>query len=85
VLYLDSSAIVKLVTREPGTPELVEAVRTEPEIVSSALAWTEVVRAVRRSGGRPTRADAVLERIPLVPIDAGITVVAIRSIREELR
>jgi predicted nucleic acid-binding protein len=73
VLYLDSSAIVKLVTREPGTPELVEAVRTEPEIVSSALAWTEVVRAVRSSGGRPTRAEAVLERIALVPIDAGIT------------
>ncbi len=73
MLYLDSSAIVKLVTREPGTPELVEAVRTEPEIVSSALAWTEVVRAVRRSGGRVARAEAVLERIALVPIDEGIT------------
>lgn len=73
MLYLDSSAIVKLVTREPGTPELVEAVRTEPEIVSSAIAWTEVVRAVRRSGGRVPRAEAVLERIALVPIDEGIT------------
>ena len=72
MLYLDSSAIVKLVTREPGTPELVEAVRIEPEIVSSALAWTEVVRAVRRSGGRTTRAEAVLERIGLVPVDEGI-------------
>ena len=72
MLYLDSSAIVKLVAREPGTPELVEEVRADPEVVSSALAWTEVVRAVRRSGGRPVRAEAVLERIALVPIDDGV-------------
>lgn len=72
MLYLDSSAIVKLVAREPGTPELVEAVRADQEIISSALAWTEVVRAVRRSGGRAGRAEAVLERIALAPIDDGI-------------
>ena len=72
MLYLDSSAIVKLVVREPGTVELVEEVRADPEIVSSALAWTEVVRAVLRSGGRPARAEAVLERMSLVPIDDGI-------------
>ncbi len=70
--YLDSSAIVKLVAREPGTPELVEEVRADSEIVSSALAWTEVIRAVRRSGGRAVRAEAVLERIALVPIDDGV-------------
>ena len=40
MLYLDSSAIVKLVTREPGTTELVQAIRTDPEVVSSALART---------------------------------------------
>ena len=72
MLYLDSSAIVKLVAREPGTPQLVEQIRADPEIVSSALAWTEVVRAVRRSGGRTVRAEAVLERIALVPIDDGV-------------
>jgi predicted nucleic acid-binding protein len=72
MLYLDSSAIVKLVSREPGTPELVEALRADPETVSSALAWTEVVRAVRRSGRRAARAEAVLERIGLVPVDDGI-------------
>lgn len=72
MLYLDSSAIVKLIAREPGTQELVEAVRADQEIISSALAWTEVVRAVRRSGRRAARAEAVLERIALVPIDDGI-------------
>ena len=69
MLYLDSSAIVRLVTREPGTTELVQAIRTDPEVVSSAIARTEVVRAVRRSGGRPARAETVLERIALVHID----------------
>lgn len=72
MLYLDSSAIVKLVAREPGSPELVEAVRADQETISSALAWTEVVRAVRRSGRRAARAEAVLERIALVPMDDGI-------------
>ena len=72
MLYLDSSAIVKLVTREPGTTELVQAIRTDPEVVASALARTEVVRAVRRSGGRTARAETVLERIALVHIDEGV-------------
>ena len=72
MLYLDSSAIVKLVAREPETPELVEAVRADPAVVSSALAWTEVIRAVRRARGRVARARDVLEGIALVPIDDGI-------------
>jgi predicted nucleic acid-binding protein len=72
MLYLDSSAIVKLVAREPETPEMVEAVRADPEVVSSALAWTEVIRAVRRARGRVARAREVLEGIALVPIDDGI-------------
>ena len=72
MLYLDSSAIVKLVAREPETPQLVEVVRADPEVVSSALAWTEVIRAVRRARGRIARAREVLEGIALVPIDDGI-------------
>jgi predicted nucleic acid-binding protein len=72
VLYLDSSAIVKLVAREPETPELVEAVRADPAVISSALAWTEVIRATRRARGRVARAREVLEAIALVPIDDGI-------------
>jgi predicted nucleic acid-binding protein len=51
---------------------LVEAVRADPAVVSSALAWTEVIRAVRRTGGRVGRAREVLEGIALVPIDDAI-------------
>ncbi|HEX5949672.1 MAG TPA: type II toxin-antitoxin system VapC family toxin [Actinomycetota bacterium] len=72
MLYLDPSAIVKLVAREPETPDLVEVLRDDPEVISSALAWTEVKRAVRRVRGRIARAAEVLDGIAFVPIDGGI-------------
>ena len=75
MLYLDSSAIVKLVAPEPETARLVETLRSDPDAISSALARVEVTRAVMRAGAtseRSRRAAAVLERIALVPIDAGI-------------
>jgi predicted nucleic acid-binding protein len=72
VLYLDSSAIVKLIAVEPETPDLADAVQADPQVVSSALAWTEVVRAVRRGGRSVARARRVLEGIARVPIDDGI-------------
>ena len=73
MLYLDSSAIVKLIAPEPETAALVEQLRGDPEVVSSSLARVEVVRAVRRTGGRlEHEAHAVLDRIALVPIDDGI-------------
>jgi predicted nucleic acid-binding protein len=72
VLYLDPSAIVKLVSREPETTDLVQVVRADPTLISSSLAWTEVVRAVRRVRGNTARAEEVLSAIALVPIDDGI-------------
>jgi uncharacterized protein len=72
VLYLDSSAIVKLVASEPETAALVAAVREDPSLISSALAWTEVVRAVQRGRGNAARAERVLEGIALVPVDDGV-------------
>lgn len=75
LLYLDSSAIVKLVAREPETDALVERLRSDPDLVSSALARVEVGRAVRRArlpGVDLPRANAVLDRIALLRIDEGI-------------
>ena len=72
MLYLDSSAIVKLIAREPETATLVDAIRSDPTVVSSALALTEFIRAVTRVRGRVARAEEVLEGIALVPIDDGI-------------
>jgi predicted nucleic acid-binding protein len=70
--YLDSSAIVKLIAREPETAALVDAVRTDPDVVSSELAVTEVIRAVARVGGGIARATSVLDGIALIPIDGAI-------------
>lgn len=72
MLYLDSSAIVKLVVREPGSSALVEAVTADPDVVSSALAYTEVMRANRRVGGPARRAEQVLRSIAFVPVDQAI-------------
>lgn len=47
VLYLDSSALVKLVVDEPQSVALTRELRDEPTVVSSALARVEVPRAVR--------------------------------------
>ncbi len=75
MLYLDSSAIVKLVSPEAESRGLVELLRSDPDVVSSALARVEVTRAVRRAGSSPERlrrAEEVLDRIALVGIDEGI-------------
>lgn len=46
VWYLDSSAIVKLVAEEDETQALLRFLRRRKTLVSSALATTEVTRAV---------------------------------------
>ncbi len=72
MLYLDSSAIVKLVAPEPETDALMSFLGTDPERVSSALALVEVCRAVQRLGGDEAllrRARQVLSRISLIKID----------------
>jgi len=88
VLYLDSSAIVKLVTPEPETAALVEAVRSDHEMVSSVLARVEVLRAVQRAGARRTvadRAESILLRMALVRLEEGIVTAASKLRPLELR
>lgn len=69
-VYLDSSAIVKLVVAEPGSTALRTFLRRHAERVSCALAVVEVTRAVRRQG-KPAedRASRVLGRVRLLSID----------------
>jgi uncharacterized protein len=58
--YLDSSAIVKLVVREPETPALMAFLDAWPVRVTSALARVEVARAVRRYGDPAGRRVAII-------------------------
>jgi len=49
-IYLDSSAIVKLVVRQSETDALVQYLARGPRVVSCALVRVEVVRADRHNG-----------------------------------
>ena len=70
MVYLDSSALVKLVIAEPESRALRHYLRDEPERASCALARVEVVRAVRGHGAAAlARARRVLQRLHLVQID----------------
>jgi len=68
--YIDSSAIVKLVAREPESPALRRFLNRRRTLVASALAQTEVSRAVL-SLGEPflRKARDVLDRIELVRVN----------------
>ena len=72
MVYLDSSAIVKLVVDEAESVALHRYLVKHREHVSSALARVEVYRAVRRADASEVtsrRAEQVLARIGLVAID----------------
>ena len=69
-VYLDSSAIVKLVVREPETEALLAFLEPWHVRVTSALARVEVVRAVRRHGRSATsRATAMLDALSQLALD----------------
>jgi hypothetical protein len=73
LLYLDSSAIVKLVVSEPESNAVRELLRSWPERVSSVVARIEVERVARRIGGSALRrARTVLTRIALVELDEDV-------------
>lgn len=68
--YLDSSAIVKLAIREPESLALRRYLRTRRPLVSSALARTEVLRALLPAGDEAvSRGRDVLQRIDLVRVN----------------
>jgi predicted nucleic acid-binding protein len=75
VIYLDSSALMKLVREEAETAALSAWLSTQPEmpVVTSELGRIEVLRAARRAGGAAlTEARAVIGDIDLVPLDRGV-------------
>ena len=68
--YLDSSAIVKLAVREPETAALRRHLRRRRTLITSALARTEVLRALLPAGeGAMAAGRRVLSRIDLVRVN----------------
>ena len=84
LLYLDASALVKVVRDEPES----DALRTYlagADLVSCELVLTEVPRAVRRAASREpvlplellmTRAAETLDAVALLPLDRGLLLAA---------
>lgn len=75
LLYLDSSALVKLVRPEAETDALLKFLSNWPERISSALARVEVLRAVRRAGVGESayeRGESIFARIGLVRVDEAV-------------
>lgn len=71
LLYLDASAIVKLVVEEPESTALREALRDRPRRVSSAVALVEVHLAAARRSPAPSsgRVRTILAGLTLIPVD----------------
>jgi predicted nucleic acid-binding protein len=68
--YLDSSALVKLAVDEPESGALRRYLRRRRPVVSSALARTEVLRALLLEGDEGiARGRAVLGRVELVRVN----------------
>jgi uncharacterized protein len=69
-VYLDSSALVKLVVREAESDALLRYLGSRPVRVSCGLARVEVIRAVQAHGRAAlARARQLLERISLLHLD----------------
>jgi predicted nucleic acid-binding protein len=88
VVYLDASAIVKLVVQEAEGPALREFLLDRPQRVASLLATVEVPRAVaRRAGPVPERLWSAFTGLILIEISrsvasraAGLQPAALRSL-----
>lgn len=84
--YVDSSAIVKLAVAEPESTALRRYLSRREPLASSALARTEVARALMPSGPAAVAlGEQVLRRIALVRVNDRVLGEAGRMIPAELR
>jgi len=67
-LYLDASALVKLVVEEPESPALRRYLAAPAVRATSILAAVEVPLALARRRGGDERAVALLTRVELLPL-----------------
>lgn len=84
--YLDASAIVKLVVREPESRALRRYLSRRRPLVSSALARTEVLRALLHSGELAVgRGREALARLDLIRVNDRILGAAGTLLPTEIR
>ncbi len=84
--YMDTSAIVKLAVREPESAALRRYLRRKRPLVTSALARTEVARALLPLGpDAVARGEEVLRRLDIVRMNDQILKAAGSMLPLELR
>ena len=84
--YVDSSAIVKLAVREPESDALRKYLRRRRSLIASALARTEVLRALLPGGEHALAAGRrVLDRVDLVRVSDRVLNLAGALLPLELR
>ena len=78
LVYLDSSAIIKLIFDEPETPALADFLIAWPNRVSSVLARIEVLRTSRHVGDIAVTRHArdILTGVHLIRADEGVLAAA---------
>ena len=88
-VYLDASALVKLIVEESGSAELVDLLSTRPLRITSRVSEVEVGRAVARLGAivdvDQDRPGLVLATLVMVELDASVAVAAGRLLPPTLR
>jgi uncharacterized protein len=74
LVYMDTSAFVKLVIPEPETEVLIAALAPEARMVASEILEVEAVRAARRASGQDAvdTARAQLAGVRLLPLTAQV-------------
>ncbi len=75
MIYLDSSALMKLVRQEAETDALRDWLVSQPElpVITSELGRVEVLRAARRAGSQAlAEAREIVGDVDLVPLDRGV-------------
>lgn len=87
VVYLDASALVKLVVTESESHALRSYLATKSLPISSRIAEIEVRRAVARGAqpGDEAQVSAVLSALQLVEVDARISAAAVSAPPPSLR
>lgn len=86
VTYLDSSAIVKLVAAEPESAALRRFLRRRHRLAASALAKTEVARALMEDGPVALRRGReVLQTVNLIRVNDQVLELAGELLPVELR
>jgi predicted nucleic acid-binding protein len=88
ILYLDASAIVRVIAPENESAALVRVLETRTEQVTSALSLAEVPRALRRiraTAAMMRRAERALGQLSLIRVDRDILEAAGEFGRPDLR